>query len=133
MQINNVSGVNFQAKFLKTDDMEYVYNYARKMGKLDELNRARLKIESRFLRYRLKLTTAETHDGYPIVMFTRYTPRTNSLIPKYEQDYNISRPIAYISSTKINTAKFALEKIIKMGKDVNSDSRTNMFKRIMKG
>lgn len=129
MKIHNTSPQAFGAKFLYSEDLKNVVEYAVENGKFDKLNQARKNIESAYLTTRIKLDITTSDSGKPILNFTKYTPKKSVNVAYSLDDYTISKTSTYKSEKKINPLKFALEKIIKMG---NNAPHNNTFKNIVK-
>ena len=131
MQIQNTNNYQtaFQAKFLHSDDLKRVADYAVEHNKFAKLNQARKNIDSAFLLTRLKLNISQNSDGYPVVSFTRYVPKKNVNIAYSMDDFAESKTTSFTASQKMNPLKFALEKIIKLG---NGAPKNNMFKTVVK-
>ena len=128
MQISPVDSINFNARFLKSRDMEKVANYAIEHGMFKELNEARLNIDSSYLLTKIDLKLAETEDGYPAAIFTRLIPRKSVPFPKYVEDYRVSRPMVYTSNAQISPFRFGMDLIIQMGSNVPNNK---VFKRVV--
>ena len=66
---------SFQAKFIYSDALKQVADYAVKHNKFNKLNQARKNIDSTYLTTRLKLDISKNADNLPVVSFTRYVPK----------------------------------------------------------
>lgn len=119
---------NFKAKFLTSESLKLVANYAVEHGKFDKLNQARKNIDSSFLQTRIRVDIGETKKGFPLVSFTRFSPKSNVAVAKTFDDYKQSKVTIFESSKKMNPLKFAMEKIIKMG---NNAPHNNMYKKVV--
>lgn len=123
---NNTNQTAFQAKFLYSNSLKQIADYAVEHGKFEKLNEARKNIDSAYLTTRLKVDIFEK-DGKPGVSFTRYTPKKD-MVAKSNNDYMQVKQIKYISSTKCNPLKFALERLIRLG---NNAPHNNMFRSVV--
>ncbi len=128
MKIQKTTQVNFQAKFLKSDSLEQVVNYAIERGKFDKLNTARKNIDNTHFSTRLKVDIGDD-DGRPFVRFTRYNLKPNAPIDYTMDDFRQEKTTVFKSSVKMNPLKFAFEKIIKLGNDA---PHNNMYKKVVK-
>ena len=120
---------SFQAKFIYSDSLKQVADYAVKHNKFNKLNQARKNIDSAYLTTRLKLDISKNADNLPVVSFTRYVPKKGALPPFESSDYVQAKTISYAASKKINPLKFALEKIIKLA---NNAPQNKMYKSVVK-
>ena len=129
MQIrnNNFNQPAFQAKFLNSQSLKMIADYAVEKGKFQELNTARKNIDKcRFSTYlRVDIFKEENKCG---ISFTHYVPKDNVIIPKYMDDYIITKVKTYETTKTSNPLKFGLEKIIKLG---NNAPHNNMFKEVV--
>ena len=131
MNIQNYNySANFKAKFLHSEALKEVAQFAVETGRFEKLNKARKNIDSAFLTRKLNFELYTTPDGYPYVIFTRYTPKKNITIPKTIQDYEMSEPFIFNSKKKMNPLKFGFDTIIKLG---NSAPKNNMYKEVVAG
>lgn len=128
MKINRTSNINFQAKFLKSDSLEQVVNYAIERGKFDKLNTARKNIDNTHFSTRLMVDVGDD-EGRPFVSFTRYNLKPNAPLNYTMEDFRQEKTTVFKSSVKMNPLKFALEKIIKMGNDA---PHNNIYKKVVK-
>ncbi len=119
---------NFQAKFLYSDDLKRVAEYAVEHGKFDKLNQARKNIDSVYLRTRLLLNIDQTNDRNTVIRFTRFYPRDTVIIPQKIEDYSIKKVKEYICFKNIDPLKFALRKIIELG---NNAPHNKMYKDVV--
>ncbi len=110
----------FKAKFLNSESMKQIADYAIQHGKFEKLNQSRKNIESSYLRTRLLVDTGVTPKGFPFISFTRFVPKSGIIVPKTMQDLKQEKVVTFVTeSSKIkNPIKFALEKLIRMGIDV---------------
>jgi|GEM_PF-6152176 hypothetical protein len=128
MKIQNYQNqTSFQAKFLHSDSLQQLAQYSVEHGKFDKLNTARKNIDSAFLSTRLKVDIFE-ENGKPGVSFTRFVPKKNVLIAKYQDDFEQAKVVTFKSEKKCNPLKFALEKIIKLS---NNAPHNNMYKNVV--
>ena len=124
---NNFSNINFQAKFVKSDSLNNIVNYAIEKGKFGKLNQARKNIDNAFLRTRLKVDI-EYSGEYPSVVFTKYEPARNKAGFQAE-DYIQTNRVTYTCKNKKNKPlDFALRTIIKMG---NNAPNNKLYKSIV--
>ena len=107
--------------------MQQLAQYSVEHGKFDKLNTARKNIDSAFLSTRLKVDIFE-ENGKPGVSFTRFVPKKNVLIAKYQDDFEQAKVVTFKSEKKCNPLKFALEKIIKLS---NNAPHNNMYKNVV--
>ncbi len=128
MKINRTSNINFQAKFLKSDSLQQVVNYAIERGKFDKLNTARKNIDNTHFSTRLMVDVGDD-EGRPFVSFTRYNLKPNAPLNYTMEDFRQEKTTVFKSSVKMNPLKFALEKIIKMGNDA---PHNNIYKKVVK-
>lgn len=128
MKINRTSNINFQAKFLKSDSLQQVVNYAIERGKFDKLNTARKNIDNTHFSTRLMVDVGDD-EGRPFVSFTRYNLKPNAPLNYTMEDFRPEKTTVFKSSVKMNPLKFALEKIIKMGNDA---PHNNIYKKVVK-
>lgn len=122
------SNINFQAKFLHSEDLKNIVEYAVEKNKFDKLNQARKNIDSAFLTTRLILDIFEKSNGKNIVRFSTFKPKKNAQVPYNLTDYELVKTTEFTNDKKINPLKFALEKIIKLS---NNAPHNNMYKNIV--
>lgn len=130
MLVLNQNSPSFQAKFLYSDSLKQVADYAVAHGKFKKLNQARKNIDNSHLQTRLLLNISQDNNGKPVVSFTRFVPKKTVIIPQTMDDYSESKTTIFTSSKKVNPLKFALEKIIKLS---NNAPNNNMYKNVVKG
>lgn len=130
MLVSNQNSPTFQAKFLNSDSLRQVADYAVAHGKFGKLNQARKNIDNSHLQTRLMLNISQDNTGKPIVCFTRFVPKKTVIIPRVMDDYDEVQTTFFTASKKVNPLKFALEKIIKLG---NNAPHNNMYKNVVKG
>lgn len=127
MEVKNYnSNIQFQAKFLKSDSLTDIVNYAVEHGKFDKLNKARKNIDNAYLRYRLKVQLCFT-DGKPTVIISRYEPPKRKFVMSLD-DYELTAQTEFIAKKQRNPLKFALEKLIELG---NNAPNNNMYKKVV--
>lgn len=125
---SNNSNINFKAKFLYSDDLKKVVEYAVEKGKFDKLNQARKNIDSAYLTTKIKFEMFKPQNGQPSIKFSTYKPKRNANLPYSEADYDMTKTVEYINHGRDNLLKFALNKIIKLGNDA---PHNNMYKNII--
>lgn len=118
----------FGAKFLHSESLKQIAQYAVEHGKFDKLNQARKDIDRSNLVTRIRVDFGINDKGFPVVTFTRYEPKRSVLIAKSMDDYVITKITKCESSKKENVVKFAFEKILKMG---NNAPKNNLYRRIV--
>lgn len=118
---------NFKAKFLKSESLKLVADYAVEKGKFERLNQARKNIDIANLTTRLRFDIGEV-DGKPFVTFARYDLKPGIIVPKSLEDYKAPKYFIYQSSKKENILKFALERLIKLG---NNAPQNKMYKHVV--
>ncbi len=128
MQIQN-NNTSFKAKFIDSEGLRQVVNYALEHNKEEKLNSARKNIESSYMHIRVKMDIGETDKGFPKVIFTRYKPKSFVLLPKNYGDYIESKPIEYVYNAKKKSAlEFAYDLLIKMGSSV---PKNKVFQKVV--
>ena len=128
MQIDKINPTAFQAKFIHTDDLKNVVEYAVKHNKFDKLNESRKNIDKAYLQHRIRFELSQYPDGRPYVIFTRYAPKKNAKIIRTEEDYIKSEPLIYESSKVMNPLKYGLLKLIKLG---NNAPYNRMYEKVV--
>lgn len=118
---------NFKAKFLKSESLKLVADYAVEKGKFEKLNQARKNIDTTNLTTRLRFDVGEI-EGRPFVTFARYDLKPDVIIPKSLNDYKPPKFFIFQSSKKENILKFALERLIKLG---NNAPQNKMYKQVV--
>lgn len=129
MNVQNTNKQTFTAKFLYSDSLKRVADYAVKHNQFDRLNQARKNIDNVLLTTRVKLDISESANGRPVVSFTTYKPKKSVLVAYSFDDYVEVKKTTYAASKNCNPFKFALEKIIKLG---NSAPKNKMYKTVIK-
>lgn len=119
---------NFQAKFLHSESLKMVADYAVEHNKFDKLNQARKNIDSAFLQTKLRMDIRKNKNGNPVVSFTKYSPKKNVDIAYTLDDYELIKTTEFISEKKMNPLKFAFEKIIKLS---NNAPHNKMYKHVV--
>ena len=129
MEIRKIqsSNVQFGAKYLNSDSLKQVVEYAVERNKFDKLNSARKNIDKACFRTRLKVDIGE-NEGKPFISFSRYNPKSTVIVPKTSDDMVLEKVSVYKSDKKMNMLKFALEKLIKLG---NNAPHNNMYKNVV--
>ena len=133
MRINNSpmniqkTNPNFQAKFLHSESLRLIADYAKENGKFEALNIARKNISTSNLTTRIRVDIGENL-GRPFVTFSKFVPRKKVRIAKTMDDYKLAKTEIYESGKHQNPLKFALEKIIKLGNDAPNNK---MFRRLV--
>ncbi len=122
------SNINFQAKFLHSEDLKKVVDYAVEKGKFEKLNTARKNIDSAHFTTRLKLDILQNQNGKNIVRFSTFKPKKNASVPYSLNEYELVKTTDYVNNKKENPLKFAFEKIIKLS---NNAPHNNMYKNIV--
>lgn len=117
MQVDKINPTAFQAKFIHTESLKDVVEYAVKHNKFDKLNEARKNIDSAYIPYRIRFELFKYPDGRPYVIFTRYVPKNDNKIIRTEEDYIKSEPLIYECSKVMNPLKYGLLKLIKLGQN----------------
>ena len=117
----------FQAKYLHSEALKQVADYAVEHGKFDKLNQSRKNIDKSALQTRLRFDLGE-NDGRPFVSFKRYKIKPTSIIVESMDYLVIDKVSIYRSCKKMNPLKFALEQLIKIGNDA---PKNNMFKNVI--
>lgn len=117
----------FQAKYLHSESLKLVADYAVEHGKFDKLNQARKNIDKAALQTRLRFDLGDK-DGKPFVTFTRYKLKPASIIVKTMDDLILDKVTVFQSEKRMNPLKFAFEKLIKIGNDA---PKNNMFKNVV--
>ena len=120
---------SFQAKFVYSDSLKQVADYAVEHNKFNKLNQARKNIDNAYLTTRLKLDITKNSDNLPVVNFSRFIPKRGAIPPFAAGDYVQVKTVSYAASKKINPLKFALEKIIKLS---NNAPQNKMYKSVVK-
>ncbi len=125
---NSYSQQTFQAKFLYSDSLKQIADYAVAHGKFDKLNTARKNIESSYLTMRLRADIYENDEGEKFISFSKFIPKKNVLVAKNQDDYIMAKTTTYKSNKKGSLLKFALEQIIKLG---NNAPNNKMYKHVV--
>ncbi len=129
MKIQNYQNqTSFQAKFLHSESLKLIADYAVEHNKFNRLNAARKNIDKSYLQRRIRVDIYKTDDGRPAICFSRFVPKDEVLAAKSGNDYTMDKTVVYEAGEKGNLLKFALEKIIKLG---NNAPHNNMFHKIV--
>ena len=120
---------HFGARFLDSPHLRDIVADSVQKGKFDKINQARKNIGLQDLKIRLKVDLCYT-DGKPTIIFSRYEPKKNVLIPQSMDDYVLTA-ITEFTSAKNNEGilKFARRMIVKMG---NNAPENNMYKKVVR-
>ena len=131
MNVSNRPPVNlsFKAKYLKSEALKQVVEYAVEKGKFENLNQARKNVDSCCLTTRLRFDIGEV-EGRPFVTFTRYELKPEVIIPKSKDDYRKLGSFLFQSSKREDILEFAYRRLIKIG---NNAPNNKMFKRVVMG
>lgn len=124
---NNPSQQTFQAKFLHSESLKMIAQYAVDHGKFDKLNTARKNIDKAYLTTRLRVDIYK-ENGKCGVSFSRFVPKKNVLIAENKDDFVLSKVTTYETNKESNPLKFALRKIIKLN---NNAPHNNMYKDVV--
>ena len=119
---------NFGAKFLHSESLKQIAEYAVEHGKFDKLNQARKDIGRSNLVTRIKVDIGVNDKGFPFITFTRYEPKRSVLIAQSVDDYTITKVTTCETTKKENVLKFAFEKILKMSNDA---PKNNLYRRVV--
>ena len=113
MQVTKVNSTpNFQAKFLHSESLKQIADYAAEHGKFNKLNTARKNIDNAYLQTRLRVDIGE-NEGKPFISFTRFKPKKTTVVVNSINDLKQDKVTLFKSDKPENVFKFALEKIIK--------------------
>ena len=130
MQIQSSSSqIGFRARFLHSESLQKVAEYAVEHGKFDKLNRSRLDISKHYIDRRLMFDLGTDEKGFPYAVFTRYVPKY-SRIPQTIDDYKNPLKFVYKSGKKTNPLKYGLQLLIKLG---NNAPHNKMYKNVIAG
>ena len=128
MNINSQNNtLNFKARFLDSESLRRVANYAVEHNKFDKLNNSRKNIEKYYFNRRLLVDVGEK-DGKPYITFTRFIKKPEVIVPKTMQDFKKDKITTFKSETKMNPLKFAFERLVKLGNDA---PKNRMFKNVI--
>ena len=129
MKIQNTpSQQTFQAKFLYSDSLKQIADYAVEHNKCEKLNTARKNIERSYLTTRLRADIYENEEGKKFISFSKFIPKKNVLVAKNQDDYIMAKTTTYESNKKGSLLKFGLEQIIKLG---NNAPNNKMYKYVV--
>ena len=118
----------FRAKFLHSESLKMIADYAVEHGRFDKLNQARKNIDLSCLPIRIRVDIGLSEKGFPLISFTKFRPKNGMITPKTMNDYELVKCVTYSSEKKENLLKFAMEKIIKMGNHVPNNK---IFKTVV--
>ena len=119
MQIQNKTyNQNFTARFLQSDDLKKVADYAVEKGKFEKLNQARKNIATSCLTTRLFVKIGQTDKNYPFISFDKFVPKKGVIVPQTMDDYVRVKTTTFTTEKHKNILKHAYETIIKMGNSV---------------
>jgi len=126
---NNISNrqPSFGAKFLHTEDLKQIVDYAVAHNKFDKLNTSRKNIDTSYLKVRLKVELKVNEKGIPTIRFTRFVPKRN-IIARTFDDYEAVKVVEYWPAKRIHPLKFALRKIIELG---NNAPHNKMYQKVV--
>ena len=119
---------SFKAKFVRSESLTQVVEYAVEKGKFAKINQARKNIDTACLKTRLRVDIGVNDKGFPFVTFARLVAKPNVVVPQYTSDYKIEKIVEYVSEKKIDPCKFAFEKIVKMG---NNAPKNKMYQNVV--
>ena len=127
MEIKNYnSNVQFQAKFLKSDSLTDIANYAVEHGQFKKLNCARKNIDKTYIRTRLKVDLCY-ENNCPVVIISRYVPKSRKAVFSLDE-YTLVAQTKFIAPKKMNLLHFGLQTLIKLGNDV---LHNDMYKKVV--
>ena len=126
---NSTSQINFQARFLHSESLQKVAEYAVDKGKFDKLNQSRLNISKHYMDRRLMFDLGTDEKGFPYAVFTRYVPKY-SRMPQTIEDYKNPLKIVYKADKKMNPLKYGLQLLIRLGNDA---PHNKMYKNVIVG
>ena len=130
IQKTNLHKPNFQAKFIHTQSIKDLAEFAVRTNRFDKLNKARKKIDNAYLRHRISFELSQTNEGIPIAIFTRYTPKKDVAFPKTIDDFEKSAPIEYRAKRIMNPLIYGYDIIRKLA---TFNGQNDMFKKIVAG
>lgn len=126
---NNNPQINFQAKFLHTEDLYDIVKYASEKGKFDEINKARKIIETADPKTRVAVDLCYTGNK-PTIIFSHYipNPRRSGM---FKDEFILVKQTDFVSKkANENPLKFGLRQIINLGKQgPNSPQFKEIFKK----
>lgn len=120
---------HFSAKFIQSDDLKRIADYAVERGKFDKLNQARKNIDNSFLRRKIYVDIGKNEKDKSYINFTVFEPKKEVVVPVSNDDYVQINTKQYVCEQKSNPLAFALRKIIKLG---NNAPNNKMYQDIMK-
>ena len=123
---NNHSQINFQAKFLQTESIYEITEYAVKNGKFNELNKARKIFEKADPRTRVAVDICYTGKK-PTLIFSYYVPNP-ARSGMFSDEFILVNQTDFIAKReKEHPLKFALKLIINIAKQ---GEKSSQFKTI---
>ena len=126
--LNNQYSPKFGMRFADSEALSNIAQYAVEKGKFEQLNKARLEIDKVYLRHKLKVDLDVNEKGLPVVIFTKYTPKSHITLPQYESDYT-TKKITFTSPKKQNTFDYAIYLINKMS---HNKCKNEIFEEIIR-
>ena len=121
MEIRNFdSKIQFQAKFLKSESLTNIVNYAVEHGKFEELNQARKNIGKYYIRTRLMVDIYDKNE-IPVVVVSRYQPKARSYGLSFDE-YKLVSQVKFVASKILEPINFGLEILTKMGDNTPNNS-----------
>lgn len=119
---------NFNAKFIYSDDLKKIADYAVEHGKFEKLNQARKNIDSAYLRKKLYINIGRSENGRPFINFTVFEPKKFVTVPAVNDDFVKVKTIQYVSDKKENPVIYAFKRIIKLG---NNAPHNKMYQNLI--
>lgn len=116
MQISNQYSPSFQAQIMPGRAFSCVKRYAKRHGKADELDKALDNLSKQNTKVLLNLGINTSKEGFPMVSFTRHTPKMNSEKDRAKNLYKRYKPSVYISDKKMNPVSYAYNQLINLAK-----------------
>lgn len=127
-EFTNKHNPNFKAKFLYSEDLKKVVDYAVRHKKFEKINTARKNIDKVCLTTRIKVEIKKSEDGKDCAIFTKFVPKDNVIIPRVYEDYKVANVTVLKNKNNTSILRFVMEKIIKMG---NNAPKNNLYKKII--
>ena len=130
MQIqSSTSQIGFRARFLHSESLQKVAEYAVENGKFDKLNQSRKNISKHYIDRRLMFDLNVDEKGFPYAVFTRYVPKYSKM-PQTIEDYKNPLKIIYKAGKKMNPLKYGLQLLVRLG---NNAPHNKMYKNVIIG
>ena len=127
MEIKNYnSNIQFQAKYLKSDSLTDIVNYAVEHGNFDKLNEARKNVDKTYIRTRLKVDLCN-ENNLPVVIISRYVPKSRKAVFSLDE-YTLAAQTKFIAPQKMNPLHFGLQTLIKLGDNAPNN---DMYKKVV--